>query len=458
MSAAAGRRPPRRPSPPPGPRGHWLLGSLPDVQRDMPQTLLDVTHEYGGITRLRMGPVSMYLVADADLILEMIAKRPGEFRKSSRTRASLSGHLGNGLITLEGEEHRRHRRRMQPVMHTQRVAEQADTMVDLTRRRIDMWPDDSVQEVRAEMADLTLWIICTALFGIPPPDDKAGGEAEDMVAAVHAFADSLNLVLRRAFPIPAWLPTRSNRLRRHTVGIVDDLAYRLIRERRQAGTGGGDLLSVLLSATAEDGGPGLSDVEVRDELLTMFFAGHETSAAALTWAFYLLDEHPEVNDRLRAEIASVLGDRPATMADLGRLPLLGQVVKETLRLYPPAWVFDRSPRHDLLLGGYAIPKGANILFSPWVVHREPVLWEAPDEFRPERFIDGVTPRRGAYIPFGDGPRLCVGNRFAEAEIALVLATMLPRVDLSRVDDTPVRPEGDATLRPKGGLRMRVSRR
>jgi len=440
--------------PPPGPRGHWLLGSLREVQRDMPQTLLDVTREYGGISRLRVGPVSMYLVADADLILEMISKRAGEFRKSNRTRASLGGHLGDGLITLEGAEHRRHRRLMQPVMHTQRVAEQADTMVELARRRVELWPDGSVQEIRAEMADLTLWIVCAALFGIRPD----GREAHRLVAAVHAFADSLNLVLRRAFPIPAWVPTRGNRLRRNTVRIVDDLVYRLIRERRQAGAGGGDLLSVLLAATAEDGGPGLSDVEVRDELLTMFFAGHETSAAALTWALYLLNEHPEVSDRLRSEIAAVLGDRPATMADLGRLPLLGQVVKETLRLYPPAWVFDRSPRHDLTLGGYAIPKGANILFSPWVVHRDPVLWEAPDEFRPERFADGLTRRRGAYIPFGDGPRLCVGNRFAKVEIALVLATMLPRVDLSRVDDIPVGAEGDATLRPKGGLRMRVSRR
>ncbi len=420
----------------------------------MPQTLLDVTREYGGISRLRMGPVSMYLVADGDLILEMISKRAGELRKSNRTRASLGDHLGDGLITLEGTEHRRHRRLMQPVMHTQRVAEQADTMVELARRRVEMWPDGSVREIRTEMADLTLRIVCAALFGIRA--DEREGEA--LVSAVHAFAESLNLTLRRAFPIPAWLPTRGNRLRRESVRAVDDLAYRLIRERRRAGTDGGDLLSVLLSSRADDGGPGLSDVEVRAELMTMFFAGHETSAAALTWALYLLDEHPDVAARVRAEIASVLHSRPARFADLSRLPLLVQVVKETLRLYPPGWVFDRSPLHDLMLGGYTIPKGANMLFSPWVVHRDPALWAAPAEFRPERFADGASVRRGAYIPFGDGPRLCIGNRFAEAEIALVLATILPRVDLSRVDDAPVFPEGDATLRPRGGLRMRVVHR
>jgi len=197
-------------------------------------------------------------------------------------------------------------------------------------------------------------------------------------------------------------------------------------------------------------------VEVRDELLTMFFAGHETSAAALAWAWYLLAGHPLVLERLRAELSTVVGDRDATMADLPQLPLLGQVVKETLRLYPPAWVFDRSPLRDLTLAGYTIPQGANVLFSPWVVHRDPARWPDPDEFRPERF--DAPPPRSSYLPFGDGPRMCVGNRFAEAELTLVLATMLPRVSLSCVDSLPVRPEGDATLRPQGGLRMRVSRR
>jgi cytochrome P450 len=441
--------PPARPPRPPGPRGHWLLGSLPEIQRDMPQALLDVTRSYGGITRLRMGPVPMYLVAEADLIVEMIAKRPDEFRKSNRTHASLRGHLGRGLITLEGDEHRRHRRLMQPVMHTRSVAAQGQTIVDLTRRRVRSWSDGSQVRLLDEMADLTLRIVCAALFRI---DDDT--EAEDLVAAVHEFAGSLNVMLRQAFPLPDWLPTRANRLRRRTVRRVDELAYRLIRRRRASGTDGGDLLSLLLNA--EDAGrPGLSDVEIRDELLTMFFAGHETSAAALTWAFHLLGEHPSVRADLRDEIASVVGPRDVATADLPDLPRLGRVVKETLRLYPPAWLFDRSPRHDLVLGGYAIPKGANILFSPWVVHRDPRLWEAPDEFRPDRFAGGAPPR-GAYLPFGDGPRICIGNRFAEAEISLVLATMLPLVDLSRVDSGPVRPRGDATLRPEGGLTVRVT--
>jgi cytochrome P450 len=434
---------------PPGPRGHWLLGSLPEIRRDMPQTLLDVSREYGGLTRLRVGPAAMYLVADGPLIVELIAGRAAELRKSDRTHASLGGHLGRGLITLEGPEHRRHRRLVQPVMHHRSLAAISTTMVDLAGDRVRSWPDGSVVQLQREMADLTLRIVSTALFDIDP------AEADEMVEAAHGFARSLNVVLRRAFPLPGWLPTSGNRLRRRTVGRMDALAYALIRRRRPEASGRSDLLSLLLQAVDGDGGSSLSDVEVRDELMTMFFAGHETSAAALTWAFYLLGEHPATLADLRTELSRVLGDRPPTMADLPLMPLLNQVVRETLRLYPPAWVFDRSPRHDLRVAGYTVPKGANMLFSPYVVHRDPDLWEAPEEFRPERFA--VAPPRHAYLPFGDGPRICVGNRFAEAEIALVLATIVPRASLVRADSGPVRAEGDATLRPRGGLRMRVAR-
>jgi cytochrome P450 len=422
---------------PPGPRGHWLLGSLAEVRRDMPQALLDVAREYGPVSRLRVGPATMYLIGDGDVIVELVAGRADELRTSNRTRDSLGGHLGRGLVTLDGAEHRRHRQLVQPVMHSQAVADQAGTMVALARHRVESWSDGSLVELHSEMADLTLRIVCATLFTL---------DSEPLVQAVHAFARSLNVVLRRPFPLPGWLPTAGNRLRRDTVRDVDRYAYELIRQHRAHG-GAGDLLSRLLDTGQ------LSDVEVRDELMTIFFAGHETSAAALCWAWHLLDTHPEVAGRLRDE----LGDGETTLADLPARPLLRQVVRETLRLYPPAWVFDRSPRADLEVGGYTLPKGATVLFSPWVAHRDPDRWPDPAAFAPERFA-GAEPPRGAYLPFGDGPRRCVGNRFAETEIALVLATMLPRVRLSRVDDRPVRPESDATLRPRGGLPMRVARR
>lgn len=416
----------------------------------MPGVLREVARRYGGVSRIRVGPTWMYLIADGEIIVDLLTRRSAELRKSSRTRWGLRGHLGDGLVTLEGPQHRRHRRLVQPVMHTRSIAAQAQTMVTLTESRIASWADGSTVDVLSEMQDLTLRIVCAALFHVDSTE-----ETERFVAAVHAFAASLNVVLRRAFPIPGWLPTPGNRLRRRTVGAVDALAYDLIQRRRRSP--GEDLLSLLVLATDADGGPALSDVEVRDELMTMFFAGHETSAAALTWALYLLAQHPTVADDIRAEVAALGVDR-VSLADLARLPLLNQVVSETLRLYPPAWVFDRSPLTDIVVDGYRIPRGANVLLSPWVVHRDPRVWDDPDEFRPSRFADGATPARSAYLPFGDGPRMCVGNRFAEAEIRLVLATLLPRVDLSLVAGQTVRPEGDATLRPRGGLRMVVHRR
>ena len=436
--------------PPPGPRGHWLLGNLAEIQRDMPSVLRDVAQRYGGVSRIRVGPASMYLIADGAVIIELLTQRAGELRKSSRTRWGLGEHLGDGLVTLEGTPHRRHRRLVQPVMHTRSIAAQAETMATLTEARVASWADGSTVDVLAEMQDLTLRIVCAALFHVETDE-----ETERLVAAVHAFAASLNVVLRRAFPIPGWLPTSGNRLRRRTVSAVDALAHDLIRRRRRSP--GEDLLSLLVLATDGDGGPALSDVEVRDELMTMFFAGHETSAAALSWALYLLAQHPSIVDELRAEVAA-LGVPRVGLPELARLPLLGQVVSETLRLYPPAWVFDRSPLADMTVGGFRIPRGANVLLSPWVVHRDPRVWADPDEFRPERFADATPPPRHAYLPFGDGPRMCVGNRFAEAEIRIVLATLLPRVDLSLVDGQTVRPEGDATLRPRGGLKMVVRRR
>jgi cytochrome P450 len=437
---------------PPTPAGHWLLGNLPEVRRDMPQALLDVTRDHGGLTRLRVGPAQLYLVADPDLILEILVGRSAEFRKSNRTRQSIGWHLGNGLITLEGGEHRRHRRLMLPALHTQRIAKQADVIVSLARRRVEAWPDGSTQDVLPEMADLTLRIVSAALFSL-----GAGAGDEAVIAAVHEFAGSLNWAVRRAFPLPHWVPTAGNRQARAAIERLDALVYQMIRGRRQSGVDAGDLLSMLLEAVDAEGGRQLTDVEIRDELMTVFYAGHETSAAVLTWAFHLLDSYPEVASRLRVELSTVLDGRAAGMADLARLPLLSQVVKETLRLYPPAWLFDRSPLRDLSLGGYHLPKGATLLLSPWVAHRDPRWWDAPDEFRPERFADGGAAVRGRYMPFGDGPRLCIGNRFAEAEISLVLATMLPKVSLSHAEDAPVRPAGDATLRPATPLRMRVHR-
>lgn len=432
---------------PPGPGG-GPLGQFREMTADMPGLLLRVARDYGTIARLRFGPISMYLVTDPELVHRMLVRQQASFHKSRRTSKLIGGHLGNGLLTLEGAEHRRHRRLILPSLHTQRIAGYGELMVAEAQRLDDSWPDGHEVELADEMAELTLRIVSAALFSVDAPE---------MISTVHDFAASLNRGLRGAALLPGWLPTTAQRMRRAVVPRMDALAFDLIRSRRAAGSDRGDLLSMLISAQDAEGGPQLTDAEIRDELMTMFFAGHETSASALVWAFHLLSAHPQVASAVRQELATTLAGAPATMADLARLPMLTQAVKEILRMYPPGWLFDRTPVEDVELGEYVLPKGSIVLFSPWVMHRDPAYWESPDEFRPARFaLEDQVPKI-AYVPFGDGPRMCVGNRFAEAEIALVLATMLPRVELTRVSDEPVVPSGDATIRPKGGLRMRVSR-
>ena len=296
------------------------------------------------------------------------------------------------------------------------------------------------------MADLTLRIVCAALFQLD--DGRARPRAGRRGARLRrARSTSCCAAPSRCPAVDA--DERQPAAPRHR---APGRPARLRADPAPPGAGGdgGDLLSLLSRAVEPTGGPALSDVEVRDELMTMFFAGHETSAAALTWAFYLLGRHPDVADGCAPSSRRCVGDRPPTMADLPRLPLLGQVVKETLRLYPPAWVFDRSPLHDLSVGGYTIPKGAQRAASArgWCTATRP-CWPDPEEFRPDAVRRRGDAPRGAYLPFGDGPRSCVGNRFAEAEIALVLATMLPRVELSRVDDAAGPPGGRRHPAPAG---------
>ena len=309
-------------------------------------------------------------------------------------------------------------------------------------QHVSSWPEGARVDVVAEMADLALRIVADSLF--TASSDPA------LMQAVHDFAHSINEYLLSFGLHPSWLPSGLNRRRRSSIARIDELGYELIRRRRN-GSDGADLLNMLVSTE-------LSDVEIRDELMTLFFAGHETSATALAWAFYELSLQPSIADAVVAELTDVLGDRDPAMADLARLPYLSSVVKETLRRWPPGWLFDRTPVAPITIGGYPFRPGQILYFSPYVIHLDPSNWDSPLEFRPERFAPGVEIPREIYLPFGDGPRMCIGNRFAEAEVALVLAVVLRRVRLSRVSDEPVVAEGQATIRPKGGLLMTVSHR
>lgn len=438
---------------PPSPPGTRIGGHLTQMRQDFLGFLMEAARSCGPVARFRAGPVQMVLLSEPDLIADVLVKRAELFHKTRSTKRLLGRFLGNGLISLEDMAHRQHRRLMQPAFHKKRIGSYTETIVAHTQQRMDGWQDGAVLDIEQEMTALTLGIVAATLFSA-----DVAGRSQQVMAAMSTFADSLNLRLRSPLPLPDWLPTAANRRQRAAVLAMDELLEGIIRQRRAAGQDRGDLLSMLLESVDEDGSTGLSDREIRDELLTIFFAGHETSASALTWILHLLSQNPQAETRLREELAAVLDGRPPQGEDIARLPWLGQVVREGLRLYPPAWLFDREPVQDVEVGPYHIPKGRTIFISPYVVHRDPRFYEEPEQFRPERFAGDYEAGlpRFAYFPFGGGPRICIGQNFALAEISLILAALLQRVQLSPLPGQQVRPEASATLVTRGGLRMQIA--
>ena len=361
--------------------------------------------------------------------------------------------IGEGLFTSEGDFWRRQRRLAQPAFHRERIAGFVDTMVRRTAERLDRW-EPAVRsgepiDVAAEMNALTLTIVGETLFG----RDLSGDAAE----AGRALRVALEVTAHRAMTWvvpPIWLPTARNRAFRAAVRTLDDLVYEIIDGRRRAHEPGHDLLGMLMAARDEETGEGMSRRQLRDEVMTFLLAGHETTAAALAWTWYLLSLNPAFAERTREEVRSVLGDRAPVFDDLPRMPLARMVVEEAMRLYPPVWGIGRQS-----IAADDIPAGAIVNLSPSVTHRHPAFWPDPDRFDPERFRPGVerTRPRFAYFPFSGGPRLCVGETFALVEAQLIVAMMLQRHQLSLVDDAPIVPEPTLTLRPRGGLRMPVTR-
>jgi cytochrome P450 len=317
------------------------------------------------------------------------------------------------------------------------------------------WRDGEVRDVHKDMMRLTLDIVAQTLFGAEVGDHaEEVGEALEAVLAI--VADPLELFV----PLLKHLPTPKRRRFDRAVTRLDAIIYRLIEERRKAGAAhADDLLSMLLHAQDEDGSR-MSDKQLRDECLTLFLAGHETTALNLSWTWLLLSGDAAVNAKLRSEVDEVLGDRPATFADLPKLRYTGHVVAESLRLYPPAWSMGREARWDVDIGGYRIRRGQQVWFCPWAIQRDPRWFEAPDAFRPERWEGDLAKRlpRFAYFPFGGGPRQCIGQAFAQMEAVLLLATLARAFDVEVLPEPPAIAQPSVTLRPKHGLRVRLTRR
>lgn len=392
-----------------------------------------------------------YAISHPGLIEDVLVTKNAHFRKAAGLR-SLTGIFGNGLLTSDGDFWLRQRRLASPAFHRQRIAAYADQMVQFTHRMLDGWRHGGVLDLHQEMMHLTLNVVARCLFGTDTSAEAARiGHALD---AVMSLLNNQGLIKLAQSMLR--IRTREHRAFDAGIKMLDEVVYGIIHVRKNSDDDRGDLLSMFLAARDEDGSR-MSDQQLHDECLTMLIAGHETTALALSWAWYELTQKPEVAALMRAELAQVLGDRAPAVADLSALPYTSQVITETMRLHPPAWNISREALTDVEIGGHTIPAGTEILMSQYAVHRHPDYYDNPDAFKPERWSGDLakTLPKYAYFPFGGGPRLCIGQQFAQMEAILILATMAQRFDLDLVPGQRIVPQPSITLRPKYGLKVKL---
>ena len=445
MAAVAG---PRRA--PPGPRGHAILGNLREFAADTLGFATRLAREHGDVARFRLVNREAWLLSAPQAVERVLVSNPRNYAKHAFFWRKVEAIFGRGLLTNEGDDWRRQRRLVQPAFHHDRIADYARIMVDATLERMAGWSDGEPKDVRAEMTSITFRVVARTLF-----DAEVAEDAAEIAAAFDTGIEEIARRIRQPVLLPDWVPTTGNRRYRSAVRRMDRLVYRIIDEHRD-GRDRGDLLSALLQVTDEDGRP-MSDRQLRDETITMLLAGHETTALALTWTWWLLSQHPDAVARLEEEV-DMLG-RPPTVADLSRLGYTERVVRETLRLFPPAYSFGREALADDEILGWPVRAGTTLFVFPWVLHRDPRFFPDPLRFDPDRWTDAferALPRH-AYLPFGSGPRMCIGREFARMELALIVAAVAQRYRLEWGAVPPV-PMASITLRPTGGLRATVRRR
>jgi cytochrome P450 len=403
----------------PGPKGKFLTGNLNDMRQDFLQFLVDTDRDYGPVSQISAGPVKMVILSNPDDIADVLVKRADLFYKTKSTKRLLNTLLGDGLVSLEGADHKRHRLIMQPSFHARQVVNYTQVINDYTKSWLKWRKTGETLDIVPSFADLLLDIVIGTFFSTTLTQTPA------IRTAMQSFSRALDLQIRSPIPLPKWLPTNLNRTVADALQKLDTIVYSLLKERREMKTPPDDLLTGLIYATDEDGKP-LTDKEIRDEIATIFFAGYETTTTNLSWIFYLLAKNPQVADKLRAEFAQT--DINVTTSRK-QLPYLDAVMKEVLRLYPAAWLFDREPIEDVTLGGYTIKKGQTLYISPYVVQRKTEYFENPTDFNPDRFLQPANKElpHFAYFPFGGGPRVCIGQSFAQHTTTLILMAILPRL-------------------------------
>lgn len=439
---------------PPGPVARFPGQLLYIIGRNPLRFISMLAHGQGDVSAVRIGTQRIYFVKHPDHIRDVLVTNQRIFHKSrGLERAKML--LGEGLLTSEGDFHLRQRRLAQPAFHRQRVAAYADTMSTLAARRAERWHSGEVRDIASEMSALTLAVVGKTLF-----DADVEAEAPEIGEALTAALEMFNLAVLPFSEILEIFPFGPARRFRRARSRLDATIYRLIAERRARPEDRGDLLSMLLLARDEEGDRGsMSDRQLRDEAMTIFLAGHETTANALTWTWYLLSQHSEVEAQLHAEV-DALGKDILTADDLERLPYTRKVIAESMRLYPPAWALGRRATEDYAVGGYDVPRGSVVLMSQYVTHRDARFHPDPERFDPERWApEAIASRpRFSYFPFGAGTRVCIGEQFAWMEAILILATLARGWRLRLVPEQRIAVHPLITLRPKYGMRMRLEAR
>jgi cytochrome P450 len=432
----------------PGPKGHPLLGHIGEMKRDVLGFFTRLGEDFPELARVRFFHINGVSVHTPELVDEVLVKHHAKLRKSYDFK-ELRHALGDGLVTSEGELWKRQRKLVQPSFHHERIQAYGEIMARRTDAHVDGWADGEQVDLHAELSRVTLEIVSEALFGLEVDDF-----ADDIEDAIAQFMDRFEALFTSWVPVPLGAPTPANRRMRKAIEKMDAVIYEMIAARRAKADKGSDLLGRLISASDDEGG--MSDQQLRDELVTLMIAGHETTALALSFAFFLLAQHPDEMARVFAEVDAL--DGPPTVADLERLTYTRHVVDEAMRLYPPAWGTGREVVEPFALAGYWLPKGTQLFVTSWITHRDGRYFEDPLAFRPARWEEPSWPKN-AYFPFGAGPRKCIGFHFALMEAVIVLATVARRFDMelafssSELELVPT-----VTMRPRRGMPVRLRAR
>ncbi|PCJ88191.1 MAG: cytochrome P450 [Flavobacteriales bacterium] len=439
-------------------KGHWLFQNSMEIKENILGFVQKYRPQYGNYFRADTIAQDICFITDPDGVKHVLQENNRNYTKSFGYEI-LKMFLGEGLLTSEGDFWRKQRRLAQPAFHKERLAKITKEMAASAEQMSENWEklseNGKAVNVLHQMNEITLDIVAKSLFGA-----DVGANLEDIRNAITITNEYAMKRIVQLVRLPLWIPTPAIRKYNKAARKLNDIIFGIIEKRRKNQAEHPDLLSMLMAAVDEETNEGMDDQQLRDEAMTIFIAGHETTAIALFWIWYLLAKHPEVEKKLHEELSAVLGDQQPSYEHIPRLKYTRQVIDESMRLYPPAWMVGRRPIKDDVIGGYQVPKGINVLMCTFDIHRHPDYWENPEEFNPERFSEENVKKikKYAYFPFGGGPRLCIGNNFALMEAQIIVATLAQKFKLKLASEKHPEMEPLITLRPKGEIEMVIEKR